>query len=592
MAKQLPNLFDFVEIQDFSVHPGSDRIVCSANRGTDWELALLSIKTGRLRTVLREDRSLRWPVYSPDGENVAFGADYLGDENHDVFTVRSDFTHKKRLTRGGEDNNHPEYSPDGKTIAFISNREKDIENLYLIPAKGGRIRKLTNERLPVMSFAWSPDGRTIAYGTGVGHENYASVADVARGKTKKILFKRGVEYDLPSEFGGITNPWSPDGKRLLFTSNENDSADIGQLDISSGRTRWLVRSRNDKYNPQWSPDGHSLVYLEVDGPNILLKLRTGGRTQVVSSKAGVTRSAAWLPNGTGMVFITGTSCRPEEMFLKRTGRPVRVSRFLRKEYPNGSLVYPRQVAYESFDSEMIGGMLFVPRDQSRKAGIVMPHGGPEMQTRDAWDQLPQMLASKGFTVFEPNYRGSAGHGRRFLHLHDKDMGGGDLEDTLMAGRYLLDSGLVEEGRLGYWGASYGGFLCMLALTKEPALWAAGVSIVGFFDWETEMATERGFLKAYDAIKMGDPKKDPEFFRERSPIYFLDRLRAPLLMTASAQDVRCPPTESRTVVKKLRKLGKKVEYHEYKDEGHWPRKRKNLKDLYERSTRFLDENIPR
>jgi len=90
--------------------------------------------------------------------------------------------------------------------------------------------------------------------------------------------------------------------------------------------------------------------------------------------------------------------------------------------------------------------------------------------------------------------------------------------------------------------------------------------------------------------MGDPKKDPEFFRKRSPIYFLKNLRAPLLMTASAHDVRCPPTESRAVVAKLRKMGKKCEYHEYSDEGHWPRKRKNLRDIYERSARFLDRHI--
>jgi dipeptidyl aminopeptidase/acylaminoacyl peptidase len=164
-------------------------------------------------------------------------------------------------------------------------------------------------------------------------------------------------------------------------------------------------------------------------------------------------------------------------------------------------------------------------------------------------------------------------------------------DTVFAGNYLVEKGMVDEDRLGIWGVSYGGYLCMMALTKAPDMWAAGVSIVGFFDWETEMATERGFLKAYDLKKMGDPEKDKDFFRERSPAYFLDRLDAPLMMTASSRDVRCPPTESRAVVEKLKSMGKKYEYHEYPDEGHWPRKRRNLIDLYTRTTRFLDENIP-
>jgi dipeptidyl aminopeptidase/acylaminoacyl peptidase len=194
-------------------------------------------------------------------------------------------------------------------------------------------------------------------------------------------------------------------------------------------------------------------------------------------------------------------------------------------------------------------------------------------------------------VLKPNYRGSTGYGRRFLHLHDKDLGGGDYLDTVYAGKHLVASGLVDKDRLGYWGASYSGFTCMLALTKHPDMWAAGVSIVGFFDWETEHENERGYLKKYDESKMGDPKKNPEIFKDRSPIYFLDRLEAPLLMTASAKDVRCPPTESRAVVKRLKAMGKMHEYHEYSDEGHWPRKRKNLIDLYTRSTRFLDQHIP-
>jgi dipeptidyl aminopeptidase/acylaminoacyl peptidase len=132
---------------------------------------------------------------------------------------------------------------------------------------------------------------------------------------------------------------------------------------------------------------------------------------------------------------------------------------------------------------------------------------------------------------------------------------------------------------------------MMALTKAPDMWAAGVSIVGFFDYETEVANERGFLRAYDLKKMGDPVEKRDLYRDRSPIRFLDSLRAPLLLTASSRDVRCPPTESRALVRRLEQMGKEFEYHEYTDEGHWPRKRKNLKDLYERSVRFLDKKIP-
>jgi dipeptidyl aminopeptidase/acylaminoacyl peptidase len=378
---------------------------------------------------------------------------------------------------------------------------------------------------------------------------------------------------------------------LLFVSNEEDQFDIGELHLGSRKRRWLVRSGNEKASPQWAPDGKRLSYLEVAEPSVVLKVLQGRNTAVVSPKDGYTRSPMWLPDGSGIAMINGSSLRPEEFFVNRRVRPVKTTSFQRKPLPQGWLVGPKLVKYRSFDGRRISALMFEPRDKSRRAGIVMPHGGPEMQTVDAWDPLVQMMVMKGFYVLEPNYRGSTGYGREFLHLHDKDLGGGDLKDVLYAGRYMVSKGLVDEHRLGFWGASYGGYLCMLALTKAPEMWAAGVSVVGFFDWETEMATERGYLKAYDRKKMGDPKKDPAFFRDRSPAYFLDKLAVPLLMTASARDVRCPPTESRAVVRKLTDMGKPVEYHEYPDEGHWPRKRRNLIDLYTRTTDFLDEKIP-
>ncbi|MCX6657288.1 MAG: S9 family peptidase, partial [Euryarchaeota archaeon] len=476
-------------------------------------------------------------------------------------------------------------------IAFISNRVKDLDNLYVIGSNGGKMKRLTDEPLPVRQFAWSPDGTKIIYLTGVGDEDYISIVGLHKPGTKKLLQKRNVEYSLAGDSGGHA-PWSPDGKGFLFLSNENDWSDIGQLDLSSKRARWLVKSKNDKQQPQWSHDGTQIAYLEANDPNVVVKIKSKGEHRIVSPPDGTSRALHWLPDGSGVVFVNESYSRPEEVFVARDFVPKRLTKFMKRQLKLDALVRPRLIRYKSFDGQSIAAQLLVPKDRARNAAIVYPHGGPEMMDTDFWDQLTTLLIDKGFTVMKPNYRGSIGYGRRFLHLHDKDLGGGDYKDTVWAGKYLLDQGYADRDRLGYWGASYSGFTCMLALTKYPEMWAAGVSIVGFFDWATEHETERGYLKAYDESKMGDPKKDPDFFHDRSPINFLQNLQAPILMTASAKDVRCPPTESRAVAKRLKKMGKEFEYHEYPDEGHWPRKRKNLIDLYTRSARFLDEHIPK
>jgi len=584
-------LFSAIDIMDLEVHPGGGVAICSVNRGINWNLAQLDLRTGRLTDVLSGGKanSLMHPSYSPSGDRLTYQMDFEGSENHDVYAADVGGGRLKKLTDSVEDNFEPQFSPDGESIAFLSNRQDDIENIYVMNSRGGTIRKLSKEPLPVKEFYWSSDNRTIVYASGIGDDDYISVLDVQRAKAKKVLTEKNVEHSLSGEYGDAC-PWSEDGKSFLYRSNENDVFDIAQFDLATSKRRWIVRSKYDKYQPQWSPDGSSLAYLEVADPSIVLKVKKEKLQTTTFPKDGVTRVVRWLPNG-GLVFINGSSTRPDEVYVAKGSRPRKVTRLLSKPIDKNILPQPKLIKFRSFDGRRIPAQLVIPRVRSRKAGIVMPHGGPDAQDVDVWDQLALMLADRGFVVIKPNYRGSTGYGREFNHLHDKDMGGGDFMDTVYAGKYLLESGMVKKDRLGYWGASYSGFTCMLALTKTPEMWAAAVSIVGFFDWETEMTTERGYLKAYDEKKMGRFDENPEFFRERSPIYFLENIRAPLLMTASSRDVRCPPTQSRAVVQKLKKLGKMVVYHEYPDEGHWPRKRKNLKDLYERSTKFLDKNIP-
>lgn len=584
-------MFEAVEVQDFNLHPKKLKAICSVSKGRNFELATLDLASGAVRKFLSGDQALLSPTYSPTGESIAYQADFEGDEDYDVYLVDAKGKDVRKVTDGVADNEHPQFAPDGGRLAFVSNRVGDMENLYVAGQDGSDLTRITNEPLPVGDFAWSPSGDAIAYGTGVGDDDYISIVDVRKRKARKVLAKRRVEYGISGYYGDTAFQWSRDGKSLLFTSNENDHIDIGVLDIASKRSRWLVKSANDKYCPQWSPDGTKLAYQEILDPDLVLKVRERGKSTVVSQKDGFSRAARWLPDGSGLVYVNGSSVRPEEIFVVRTSKPRKVTRFQKDALPTKRFARPKLVKYRSYDGRKISAMLFVPPNGPSGRGVVIPHGGPEMQSLNAWDQIIQMLVMRGFSVILPNYRGSWGYGGKFLHLHDKDLGGGDLKDTVNAGRFMVDHGFADEDKLGFWGASYGGYLCMLALTKAPEMWAAGVSIVGYFDCETEFENERGFLKAYDKSKMGDPRENRELYRDRSPIYFLEHLKAPLLMTASARDVRCPPTESREVARRLKEMGKEFEYHEYTDEGHWPRKRKNLMDLYSRSVEFLDRKIP-
>src|SRR4030065_512535 len=211
------SLFKGTEIQEFDIHPNGELAICSVTKGRNWGLAFLELRTGKLRKFLATEQSLTHPRYSCAGDMLVYQTDFEGDENHDIVTINTSCGRAKKSTDSVADSFNPEPSPDGKWIAFLSNRQKDIENIYLIGANGGKISKLTHEELPVKDFAWSPDGRRIAYQTGVGDEDTVSMVYVATGKSKQLLGKKNAEFGLAVAYGP-SRPFSPDSRHVHITT--------------------------------------------------------------------------------------------------------------------------------------------------------------------------------------------------------------------------------------------------------------------------------------------------------------------------------------------------------------------------------------
>src|SRR3989454_1087612 len=289
---------------------------------------------------------------------------------------------------------------------------------------------------------------------------------------------------------------------------------------------------------------------------------------------------------------TSTSTQPPRLLLRRGGRTTTLVASLQGKLPTSELVDGELIRYRSFDGRQIPAWLLEPRKgRSRHAAVVDPHGGPESQTVNEWRPRFQFMVAEGFTILAPNYRGGTGYGRAWRRLSDRDLGGGDMQDIIAGGRWLRESRRFPRERLGVVGVSYGGYAVAHVLEQAPELWAVGVSIVGYFNWLTATTNERGYLRRYDRQKMGHPDTDADLYRKFSPIYYLDRIRAPVLFTGGAHDPRCPVTEARGMVEEMKKMGKVVDYLEFPDEGHWPRKMANQITLNERLLAWLKRYLP-
>ncbi len=129
----------------------------------------------------------------------------------------------------------------------------------------------------------------------------------------------------------------------------------------------------------------------------------------------------------------------------------------------------------------------------------------------------------------------------------------------------------------------------MALTKYPELWAAGAALVPLANWFTAYENEDPVLRAYDSWLMGDPINDHDLWRDRSPFFFADRIRAPLLILAGANDIRCPAEETEQMAEAVRRNGGVVEVKIYENEGHGFARRENEIDAIKRVARFLESH---
>ena len=172
-----------------------------------------------------------------------------------------------------------------------------------------------------------------------------------------------------------------------------------------------------------------------------------------------------------------------------TGKSAQVTHSLMAGVPADHMVEPFLVHYPSRDGKWtISAWVYVTRNMQRNgqnAAIVYIHGGPKSQSVDSFNRFIQHIVNQGYMVIAPNYRGSTGYGKAFEDANLFDMGGGDLQDVLAAADFLKQTGYLDPKKVVAMGGSYGGYMTMMAVTKAPDVWAAGVPIVPFVNWFTE-----------------------------------------------------------------------------------------------------------
>jgi dipeptidyl aminopeptidase/acylaminoacyl peptidase len=255
----------------------------------------------------------------------------------------------------------------------------------------------------------------------------------------------------------------------------------------------------------------------------------------------------------------------------------------------------KPITYVSRDGLTINGYLTLPNGIEPKnlPVVVNPHGGP--WHRDVWSYNPeiQFLANRGYAILQMNFRGSIGYGKRFWELSFKQWGKTMQDDVSDGVKWLVDSGIADAKKIAIYGGSYGGYCTLAGLTFTPEIYACGIDYVGVSNLFTFMKSIPEYWKPmlcmmYEMV--GNPEKETELLTAASPVFHVDKIRAPLFIVQGRMDPRVNVNESDQMVEALKKKGIDVPYMVKDNEGHGFANEENKFDFYSAMESFLAKHL--
>ena len=591
---------------------------------------------------------------SPDGKWVAYtvnSSDFKQDTyvTH-VWLANTETGRTLQLTRGEKSASNPQWSPDSQWLAFTSNRVGDKNQIFALHPDGGEGIPLTKAENAVMGYAWSHDGKTIAFTSSDAdskvlkdRQEYLGGFEVVRKEYDFAqLWTLNVEEAMKAPVAGTQRTkgkdytigsfaWSPDDSRIVFSATLNPdliqgaTSDIYLLTLSDKSVSKLVSQAGPDTDPEFSPDGQSIVFSSAMGnPKFFY---SNSRLAVVPVRGGVPKSVTdsfdeqpnfvgWKPDGiyfsaaqktTTHLFrvdpATGTITRisrPDNLMLgsvtlTKDGRTLAftapsptslsevfvspVAAFAPKKLTamsdqvKGWTVGTREViSWQSKDGTTIEGILIKPADfdPTKKYPLLcVIHGGPTGVDRptllDTRYYPTDIWAAKGALILKVNYRGSGGYGERFRQLNVRNLGVGDAWDVLSGVDSLIARGWVDPKRIGGMGWSQGGYISAFLTTSTDRFAAISVG-AGISNWATYYYNTDITPFTIQYLDK-DPAIDPEIYAKTSPMTYIKQARTPTLIQHGEFDKRVPIPNAYELRQGLEDRGVPVEMIVYKGFGH-------------------------
>lgn len=586
IASGKSNQFTYGEVSDreLSWSPNGKTLAFISTRNKKTGIYLMPIFGGSEQVLVEKDGSFSNLNWTPDGNELIFqfryndshfikdekkkkeaplyrhitrlfyrldGAGFLPRDRFHIWKVNVESGKMVQLTKGKYDDMGPTISPNGKSIAFVSNRTKnpDVDmlrdDIFMIPIKGGKIRKLQTPSGPKMELTFSPDGSKLAY---VGHTNpddawgvtnfhvwTVGVSGKPRAKDLIPKFDRQAEDatigDMGDAFASSTPIWSPNGKRIYFAASDTGQTHIFYVPAKGGLpTRITKKKCHIKgYSFGKSCNKFAAVYSTQKTPAELHLIPA-------------------VYNGDGKSKVLAT---PSKTLMSDFAMPA-----------------IKETWFKAKDGTKLQGWLVTPPKFNKKKkypAILEIHGGPRAQYGFTFYFEMLYLASHGYVVFYTNPRGGSGRGETFAGSIIGDWGTIDYTDCMAAADYLENLPYVNSKKVGVTGGSYGGYMTnwMIGQTNR---FRAAVTQRSVVDLKSFFGTS-DFGYDIEREFLGKPWTDEETYKRCSPLTHAKNIKTPLLIIHSEQDLRCSIEQAEQLFVTLKMMEKTVELIRFPEEPH-------------------------
>jgi dipeptidyl aminopeptidase/acylaminoacyl peptidase len=543
------------------------------------------------------DRGIRFYLWAADGRHILYLQDAGGDENWRLYAVDVATKAARDLTPFPEvqaqivdrDKRFPR-----ELLIAMNKDDPRYHDVYHLDLASGDLRLIAKNPGDVAS--WVTDSRFQVRGAlkATSEGGFELLVRDGPDAPWRILLTWNGDDSLTSQPVGFSH----DGQSLyLEDSRDNDTNRLVELNLATGATRLIAQDPCfDIGGVLVHPDTDEIQAVAFDrartewtvlDDDIRPDFEAIGRLHPgdFSVTSRDDRDRTWI------VAFTADNGPAAFFAYNRVTKRGQLLFYSKPDLTKYVLAPMEPIRLTARDGLPLHGYLTCPPDLARRdlPLVVNVHGGPH--ARDTWGYDPeaQWLANRGYACLQINFRGSTGYGKRFLNAGDKEWGGKMHDDLVDAVRWTIDRGLADPKRVAIYGASYGGYAALVGATFTPELFCCAVDVVGPSNLITMIETIPPYWATFLAIehrRVGNPHTEAEFLKSRSPLFFVDRIKAPILIAQGANDPRVKRAESEQIVDAMRRKGIAYEYLLFPDEGHGFAKPENRLTFYAAAERFL------